>query len=205
MHAGAGRPRDAFAGFCGQLPVGWRFCEPGDPQAKGVVERLQGYMQTSFEPGRTFINEHDFQDQLDGWFDARANRRLHRTLRRRPVDLLAEEREALRALPERAPDTGRRRVLRVPPIRTSASTPTTTRSTRRWSGAASRSASISARSPRSHSTPASWPAGTSAVFAKHRTITALEHARALRAQRHGRAEIEVQQRPLARYDALIPA
>jgi hypothetical protein len=43
-------------------------------------------------------------------------------------------------------------------------------------------------------------------FARHRTITALEHARALKAGRHqGQVEPEVETRPLARYDALIPA
>jgi hypothetical protein len=40
------------------------------------------------------------------------------------------------------------------------------------------------------------------VFAKHRTITALEHARALRAGR-APADASVEVRPLARYDALI--
>jgi hypothetical protein len=41
-------------------------------------------------------------------------------------------------------------------------------------------------------------------FAKNRTITALEHARALR-QRRGEPEpdVVVEQRPLARYDRLI--
>jgi hypothetical protein len=41
-------------------------------------------------------------------------------------------------------------------------------------------------------------------FAKHRTITALEHARALR-ERRGEPErdVAVEQRPLACYDALI--
>jgi len=42
-------------------------------------------------------------------------------------------------------------------------------------------------------------------FARHRTITALEHARALRELRGGPAEPEVEQRPLQVYDALIPA
>ena len=42
-------------------------------------------------------------------------------------------------------------------------------------------------------------------FAKHRTITALEHARTLRQQRAARHEPEVELRPLTRYDALIPA
>jgi hypothetical protein len=42
-------------------------------------------------------------------------------------------------------------------------------------------------------------------FARHRTITALEHARALRGMRGAPPGLEVEQRPLARYDALIPA
>jgi hypothetical protein len=43
------------------------------------------------------------------------------------------------------------------------------------------------------------------VFAKNRTITALEHARALRGRRGTRAddEVIVEQRPLSVYDQLI--
>jgi transposase len=113
LHAGGGRPTEEFASFCGQLQVGWRILDPGDCEAKGVCERLQGLMETSFEPGRSFANELDFQDQLDRWFSERANVRLHRTLRERPVDRLA--REALRSLLEPGPDLDRRVVLRVPP------------------------------------------------------------------------------------------
>jgi hypothetical protein len=40
-------------------------------------------------------------------------------------------------------------------------------------------------------------------FAKHPTITALEHARALKVDRGASAEAPVEVRPLARYDALI--
>ncbi len=42
-------------------------------------------------------------------------------------------------------------------------------------------------------------------FARHRTITALEHARALRAGRGQRDDVDatVEIRPLTRYDALI--
>ena len=39
-------------------------------------------------------------------------------------------------------------------------------------------------------------------FAKHRTITALEHARALRVRPEPRRGLEVEVRPLAAYDAL---
>jgi transposase len=115
LHAGGGRPSEAFAAFCGQLAVGWRILDPGDCEAKGMIERLQGFIETSFESGRSFANELDFQDQLDRWFDERANVRLHRTLRERPLDRLAREREQLRALPAPGPDLDRRLVLQVPP------------------------------------------------------------------------------------------
>jgi transposase len=114
IHGHAGRPSDAFAGFCGQLKVGWHFCEPADPQAKGAVERLQGYAETNFEPGRVFANELDFQDQLDAWF-GKVNARTHKTLRARPVDRLLAELEVMAPLPERMPDSARRWTMRVPP------------------------------------------------------------------------------------------
>lgn len=85
-----GRPTDTYAGFCGRLRLDWYFCQPADPQAKGAVERLQGYMESNFEPGRHFANHLDFQLQLDVWFQ-KANARTHKTLRARPVDRLTEE------------------------------------------------------------------------------------------------------------------
>ncbi len=44
------------------------FLRSQDSQAKGVVERLQGYLESNFEPGRQFVNHLDFQLQLDAWF-----------------------------------------------------------------------------------------------------------------------------------------
>ena len=112
IHGHGGRPTTEFAALCGQLRVGWRFCEPADPQAKGVVERLQGYLETNFERGRSFANERDYQLQLDAWFD-KANARTHKTLRCRPVDRLIAEREQMAPLPA-FPDLDRRWVTRVP-------------------------------------------------------------------------------------------
>jgi transposase len=205
LHAGGGRPTDVFAGFCGELGVGWRFLEPRDPQSKGVVERLQGYAETSFEPGRSFANEFDFQEQLDRWFAERANVRFHRTLRCRPADRLAEELTVMRPLPERVPDVDRRFVTRVPPdpyVRVDTCDYSLDPrlvgrrvelrvSQREILAVALDTGELAARHARS--------------FARHRTITALEHARALRELRGAPPEPEVEQRPLARYDALIPA
>jgi transposase len=205
LHAGGGRPTDVYAAFCGELGVGWRFLEARDPQSKGVVERLQGYAETSFEPGRSFAGELDFQEQLDRWFDGRANVRFHRTLRCRPLDRLAEELTVMRSLPERPPDVDRRFVTRIAPDpyvrvdtcdysldpRLVGQRVELRVSQRELLAVCLETGELACRHVRS--------------FARHRTITALEHARALRELRGGPAEPEVEQRPLQVYDALIPA
>ncbi len=205
IHGHDGRPSEDFAAFCGQLTVGWQFCEPADPQAKGVVERLQDFLERSFEPGRAFANELDFQLQLDAWFDERANKRTHKTLRCRPIDRLIEERQVMAALPVNAPDTDRRWVLRVSPD------PYLRFDTCDYSlDPAFVGRRVEARVTDREVLAIVLDTGELACpharsFAKHRTITALEHARALKAGGHvdDVAEQSVEIRPLARYDALI--
>ena len=202
IHGHAGRPSEAFAAFCGQLKVGWRFCEPADPQAKGAVERLQGYAETNFEPGRRFANDLDFQDQLDAWF-AKVNARTHKTLRARPIDRLGEEQRVMASLPARMPDTARRWVTRVSPdphlrIDTNDYSLDPRLVGRR----------VEVRVDQRQVLAVVLDTGEIAcdharVFAKHRTITALEHARALRDVRQPAAESAVEVRPLTRYDQLI--
>jgi transposase len=204
LHAGGGRPTDAYAAFCGGLPVGWLFCEPADPQAKGCVERLQGYMETNFEPGRRFANHLDFQLQLDGWFE-KANARTHKTLRERPIDRLIEEREVMRSLPAQMPDLDRRWVLRVPPD------PHVRFDTNDYSldpNLVGRRVEI--RVSQRELMAVELDTGELAarherVFAKNKTITALEHARTLR-ERRGQRDVDellVEQRSLSVYDQLI--
>jgi transposase len=203
LHAGGGRPTDVYAAFCGQLAVDWHFCEPADPQAKGAVERLQGFLESNFEPGRRFANHLDFQLQLDAWFE-KANARAHRTFRARPVDRLAEELGVMRPLPAAEPDVDRRWVLRVTPD------PYLRLDTNDYSldpGLVGRRVEV--RASQRELTAIALDGGELACrhersFAKHRTITALEHARTLRDRRGQRAgEIHVEQRPLAVYDQLI--
>ena len=59
-----------------------------------------------------FVDERDYQLQLDDWF-RQANARTHKTLRCRPIDRLAGEREHMSEVPA-FPDLDRRWVTRVP-------------------------------------------------------------------------------------------
>jgi transposase len=202
LHAGGGRPTEVYAAFCGQLPVDWYFCDRGDAPAKGGVERLQGYLETNFEPGRRFANHLDFQLQLDAWFQ-KANARTHKTLGARPIDRLVEELEAMRPLPQREPDTDRRWVIRVAPD------PHLRFDTNDYSLDPNLVARrVEVRASQLEITATALDSGELACrhqrsFAKNRTITALEHARTLRERRGERKEIKVEERPLAIYDGLI--
>jgi hypothetical protein len=42
-------------------------CDPADPEAKGLVERANGYLETSFLPSRMFTSPADFNAQLRDW------------------------------------------------------------------------------------------------------------------------------------------
>lgn len=204
IHAGGGRPSLELAAFCGQLRCGWKILDPGDCEAKGVVERLQGYAETNFERGRSFANPLDFQLQLDRWFE-KANARNHRTLRCRPIDRLPDDVAAMIAAPERWPESDRRWVIRVPVD------PYVRFDTNDYSldpHFAGRRVEV--RVSQTEVLAAALDTGELVCrhqrsFARHRTITALEHARALRELRGHPTEPEVEQRPAARYDALIGA
>jgi transposase len=197
-----GQPTSEFAALCGQLRVGWQFCRRRDPQAKGAVERLQGYLETNFEPGRHFFNERDYQAQLDDWF-VKANERTHKTLRCRPVDRLIAERAHMQALPA-FPDLDRRWVTRVP------ADPYLCFDTCDYSlDPRLVGRRVEVRASQTEITAVALDTGALACrhkrsFARHRLITELEHARALRALRGQPEEpATVELRPLARYDALI--
>jgi hypothetical protein len=205
LHAGDGRASDALAGYCGSLRCGWYLCQARDPQAKGVVERLQGFMETSFEPGRRFANHLDYQHQLDEWFSVRANGRVHKTLRCRPQDRLGDDVTAMLPLPARAPDTDHRWVLRVP------ADPYLRFDTCDYSlDPAFVGRRVEARASADQITAVVLDTGEEACrhdrcFARHRTVLALKHARELRGRGAPKAEPTVEQRPLSRYDRLIPA
>lgn len=83
--------------------MGTIICRPADPEAKGVVERAIRYLETSFLSGRSFEDPHDFNAQLSVWLRG-ANQRVHRVLRCRPSERIAEDRAAMLGFPPVLPD-----------------------------------------------------------------------------------------------------
>lgn len=114
--AGIGRRNsyaEGVAGFCGTLATRIVQLKPFDPESKGIVERANGYLETSFLPGRTFTSPADFNTQLATWLPV-ANARTVRRLSGRPAELVAIDKAAMLALPPMPPATGVRTRVRLP-------------------------------------------------------------------------------------------
>ena len=110
----AGKPQltETMNAFRGTLGIRVIQCRPADPESKGLVERANGYLETSFLPGRRFASPQDFNTQLQDWL-VLANNRIHRRLLARPADRVDADRAAMVALPPVAPVVGWRLSTRL--------------------------------------------------------------------------------------------
>ncbi len=92
------RRADGVASFMGTLATRLVLLPPKDPESKGIVERRNGWFETSFMPGRSFTSPADFNTQLADWL-VRANARIVRTTGVAPIARLDADRAAMLALP----------------------------------------------------------------------------------------------------------
>jgi transposase len=193
--------------FRGTLAAKVLICKPGDPEAKGLVERFHDYLERAFLPGRVFASPTDFNAQLQAWL-VRANHRRHRVLGCRPADRVEADKAAMLNLPPVPPAVGWRASTRlgrdhylrmdsndysVHPV------------------AVGRRIEITADLHRVRA----WCGGTlvadhERVWAKHQTIADHEHVQAAKILRRKHFEVvpkpstvEVEQRRLADYDVLL--
>jgi hypothetical protein len=92
------RRAEGVAAFMGTLATKLVLLPPRDPESKGVVERRNGWFETSFMPGRTFTSPADFNTQFTDWL-GQANARTVRTIKAAPSDLIDADRAAMLPLP----------------------------------------------------------------------------------------------------------
>ena len=98
---GFGRPpalSRQFAEFRGLLGCEVVVLPRREPEHKGIVERNNDYLETSFLPGRSFASPADFNAQLGEW-TLLANSRRKRALGCAPADRIAADRAAMAPLP----------------------------------------------------------------------------------------------------------
>lgn len=92
------QPARGVATFMGTLAAKLVLLPPRDPESKGIVERRNGWFETSFLPGRTFTSPQDFNEQFAAWL-TKKNARVVRTTGVAPTQRLAADLAAMRPLP----------------------------------------------------------------------------------------------------------
>ena len=115
LHAGGGRPTDGVRRVlrrsCGSAGTS---ASRRDPQAKGVVERLQDFMDAA--SSRAGVRERARLPAAARLLVRRAREPADaQDAARRPIDRLIEEREVMAPLPATAPDIDRRGCCASPP------------------------------------------------------------------------------------------
>ena len=106
------RRAEGVPAFMGTLATRLVLLRPRDPESKGIVERRNGWFETSFMPGRSFASPADFNDQFGGWL-ATANQRVVRTTKAAPADRLETDRAGMLGLPPVPPLVGWRSQVRL--------------------------------------------------------------------------------------------
>jgi len=161
LHAGNGKPTEAYAAFVGALKVGWQFCAPGDAEAKGVVERLQQFFETSFEPAATSPGRSTCRNSWIAGSTEEPTCACTARCANGPSTVWPRSARRCALCPSTSPTSTGASCCASRRSRTCASTPMTTRSIRGSSVAGSRSSRRSAASALAPWTAARSPAITS--------------------------------------------
>ena len=91
-----------FASHYGFRPL---TIHPGKPTENLKIERPFYYLETNFLNGRRFRDKNDLKEQLRSWLTQVNDVRVHRTTRRKPIDMFGDEIPCLVPLPTAHYDT----------------------------------------------------------------------------------------------------
>ena len=75
-----------------------RVCRKADPESKGRIENVIGYIKHNFASHRTFTNIDRWNEDALKWLERTGNYKVHNTTKKRPVDMFQEEKKHLRPI-----------------------------------------------------------------------------------------------------------
>ena len=212
-YRGRGRPpalSRQFAEFRGLLGCEVVVLPPREPEHKGIAERNNDYLETSFLPGRVFASPADYNAQQGEWM-ALANSRVKRVLGCAPADRIGADRAAMAPLPPIAESVlgwhnrirlPRDHYVRLDTCDYSVDPAVTGQMVDVRAGLARVTVTCAGRLVACHDR--SWVAHQTVTDPAHKAAADVMRAARLREKLAApRAAVEVEQRDLSRYDALL--
>jgi len=85
-----------FAYFIQEMGLRMYVCRKADPETKGKIENLIGFVKKNFLSVRDFKMLEEAQESLEKWLIRRANGKISQATKRIPAEMIEEEREYLR-------------------------------------------------------------------------------------------------------------
>lgn len=73
-----------------------RVCRKADPESKGRIENVVGFIKYNFAKHRVFHNIDSWNEQGWEWLNRTGNYKIHNSTKKRPVDVFALEKQHLR-------------------------------------------------------------------------------------------------------------
>lgn len=73
-------------------------CRGADPESKGKIENVIGFIKKSFAKHRVYTDLEKWNEEAHDWLERRGNGKKHNTTKKRPVDVFRLERETLRPI-----------------------------------------------------------------------------------------------------------
>lgn len=71
-------------------------CRKADPESKGKIENVVGFVKKNFAKHRTFYNLDHWNEQCAAWLERTGNGKVHNTTKKRPIEVFALEKQHLR-------------------------------------------------------------------------------------------------------------
>ncbi|CAM3949555.1 IS21 family transposase [Alkalicoccus chagannorensis] len=72
-----------------------RLCRKADPESKGKVENVVGFVKKNFARGRCFSTIEQWNEQCTKWLSRTGNGNIHHTIKKRPAEVFALEKQHL--------------------------------------------------------------------------------------------------------------
>jgi transposase len=91
----------AFAAYLKTRKFKVYMCRKADPESKGRIENVVGFVKNNFAVHRKFYNLNRWNEDCHKWLDRRGNGKIHETTRKIPAEVFKEERKYLKPVLEK--------------------------------------------------------------------------------------------------------
>src|SRR5699024_3714597 len=78
-------------------------CRGSDPESKGKIENVIGFIKNNFAKHRVYTTLDDWNEQGRRWLERRGNGKVHNTTKKKPIDVFQEEKRYLRPVKQLSP------------------------------------------------------------------------------------------------------